>query len=267
MRPRILSVIQNWRRPANVARILDAIRSQTIPSTLALVECGEPSYQVPPDVAQKADLVLRVERQNLGPCCRLLPSLLMPDHEFTFWWLDDFLPGPECLASYLPFCDALRAHEWATLGQDGRRFGAEREIVRRRTRAAHDRPSPVDVVVSAELCLTRLVPHAFEFWHRAAHACPDLSGFEDDLILCMGVRGAIGKPSGVFCPANEQESYRLHRLPSPDPLCGRADHDERRARFIRAAWPIMEAMQRERPSAQHPGESRDSGGSPLDHAG
>lgn len=242
MTPRILSVIQNWRRPDNVARIIDTVRSQTVPSTLALVECGEPGYTVPPDAAQRCDLVLRVERRNLGPSCRLLPPLMLPDHEFTFWWLDDFVPGPACLESFLPFCDSLRRREWSTLGQDGRRFDHERNIVRRRTRAEHDRPSAVDVVVSAEMCLTSLVPHAFEFWHRLAAQHPDLSAFEDDLILCLGVRSQTGRPSGVFCPTNEQESYRLLRLPSPHALCGRPDHDQERARFGRLAWPLMEAM-------------------------
>ncbi len=251
--PRILSVVQNWRRPENVARVVESIRAQTVPTALAIVDCGAPDHAVPPDAADKADVVLRVERQNLGPCCRLLPPLLLPDHESTFWWLDDFLPGPACLESFLPFCDSLRRREWSTLGQDGRRFDHERAIVRRRLRADHDRPSPADVVVSSELCLTSLVPHAFEFWHRLAAQHPDLSAFEDDLILCMGVRGVTGKPSGVFCPTDEQESYRLHRLPAPHPLSGRPDHDHERARFVRAAWPIMESTRHAGPTAEPEG--------------
>lgn len=238
----ILSVIQNWRRPDNVARVVDAIRSQSIPSKLAIVDCAiEPAYTLPPDVLAKADYVFRVERANLGPCCRFIPSMMVPQIPLTMFWLDDFLPGPKCLESFLRHSQPIFDGEYATLGQDGRRFGDDGVIVRRRLRAP-DGPVPADVIVSSELCLTRHVSHAIAFrdFLVGEYGADGISLFEDDLYLCLGIRRKIKIPSFVFAPRDESESGRAVQLPSPFALAGRPDHDTRRTEFVNKAmkWVI-----------------------------
>lgn len=234
----VLSVIQNWRRPANVARVVDAIRSQTVPSKLAIVDCAiEPEFTLPPDVLAKADYVFRVERANLGPCCRFIPSMMVPQIPLTMFWLDDFLPGNRCLESFMRYSQPIIDGEFATLGQDGRRVGDDGVIVRRRLKATSDWPVPADVIVSSELCLTGHVSHAISFrdFLVREYGSDGISLFEDDLYLCLGIRRKIKMPSFVFAPADELESGRAVQLPSPFALAGRPDHDTRRTEFINKA--------------------------------
>ena len=233
----VLSCIQNWRRPANVARVAEAVRQQTIPSFLALVDCAAGTeWQLPPDVTARADVVFTVAKENLGPCCRFLPSCVMPHIPLTMFWLDDFLPGSRCLASFLNHRDFLDGLNCSTIGQDGRTFDPDHAIVRKRARPSPDEPTFVDVVTSAELCLTRHVPFAIEFMHKLARDYGDsVSLDEDDLLLCLGIKLATGVGSLVFCPADEAESHRVTRLPAPHALSARPDHDARRKRFIELA--------------------------------
>ena len=239
----VLSVIQNWRRPGNVARIVDAIRSQSIPSRLAIVDCAiGVEYALPPDVLAKADYVFRVDRANLGPCCRFIPSLMIPDIPFTMFWLDDFLPGPECLASFMRWKSSLSKCEAATIGQDGRLFASDGTIIRRRMFAKPGEFELSDVIVSSELCRTEHVAHAITFRNDmvAEYGAQEISLFEDDLYLCLGVRRWLrGVKSAVFTPANAEESHRAERLPDNDGLASRPDHDARRADFVRKALPLL----------------------------
>ncbi len=233
----VLSVVQNWKRPANVARVVDAIRSQSVASKLAIVDCAiEPEYALPPDVLAKADYVFCVERANLGPCCRFIPSLMIPQIPLTMFWLDDFLPGPRCLESFLRHRNVIELSDFSTLGQDGRRFDAGLSIIRRRT-LAHDGLTFVDVVVSSELCLTRNVARALTFRNLLVdeYGADAISLDEDDLYLCLGIRRFLKSPSAVFAPRTPDESGRAVRLPSPFALSAREDHDARRAGFVRKA--------------------------------
>lgn len=237
MSDEILSVVQNWRRPANVARVIDAIRSQSVPSKLAVVECAlEPKFTLPPDVLAKADYVFRVERANLGPCCRFIPSMMIPQIPLTMFWLDDFLPGPKCLEAFMRHRSRLEDLKAATIGQDGRIFYDNKlGIVRKRVSAPASGMLPVHVVVSSELCLTRNVSFATAFRDQLIHknlGVESLSLFEDDLFLCCGISWGTNCRSEVFSPSTPDESYRAHRLPSNDALSARPDHDAKRNSMI-----------------------------------
>lgn len=233
----VLSVVQNWRRPANVAAVVDAIRSQSIPSKLAIVDCGLDSYALPPDVLAKADYVFRVDRANLGPCCRFIPSMMIPQIPLTMFWLDDFLPGHRCLESFLRHRDLLLRREAATIGQDGRVFADDCTIIRRRQYAEAGQTVESDVIVSTELCLTREVHNAIRFrdFMVDEYGADRISLFEDDLYLCMGIRRSMGVRSRVFTPQDEAESHRAGRLSSAHALASRPDHDARRKEFVEMA--------------------------------
>ncbi len=231
----VLSVIQNWRRPANVARVVDAIRSQSVESKLAIVDCGLDGYVLPPDVLDKADYVFRVDKANLGPCCRFIPSMMLPQIPFTMFWLDDFLPGPRCLESFLKFRETIHNGHIATLGQDGRVFRENLSgIVRKRVSAPAGKLVSVDVVVSSELCLTRNVSNAIRLRDRVvAENIPEsVSLFEDDLFLCQGISNAIRRSSKVFSPSTPEESHRIQRLASNDALSSRPYHDDLRNAMV-----------------------------------
>lgn len=238
MADEVLSVVQNWKRPANVARVVDAIRSQSIPSKLAIVECAlAPEFALPPDVLAKADYVFRVERENLGPCCRFIAPMMVPQIPLTMFWLDDFLPGDRCLEAYLRHRLRLETLKAATIGQDGRLFYDNLEgIVRKRSSGpAEGGTLPVDVIVSSELCLTRNVSFALSFRDELIHkyGIGSLSLFEDDLFLCCGIRWGIGRGPEIFSPATPDESQRAKRLASNDALCARPDHDAKRNAMVR----------------------------------
>ena len=240
----VLSVVQNWRRPANVAAVVDAIRSQTVPSKLAIVDCGLDGYALPPDVLAKADYVFRVDRANLGPCCRFIPSMMIPQIPLTMFWLDDFLPGPRCLESFLAFSDTLFRRDAATIGQDGRLFADDCTIIRRRQYAEAGKAVESDVIVSSELCLTREVHNAIRFrdFMVDEYGADQISLFEDDLYLCLGIRRSIGVRSRVFTPQDESESHRATRLSSAHALASRPDHDTRRKEFVEMAMRFMPSL-------------------------
>lgn len=232
----VLSVVQNWRRPANVARVVDAIRSQSVPSRLAIVDCAAGTeYAVPPAVLARADDVFMVGPQNLGPCCRFIPSMMIPQVPLTMFWLDDFLPGSECLASFLANRHWLENHKVATLGQDGRVFASDGSIIRRRMYADVGTIKAADVIVSSELCLTREVHNAIKLRDDMVdeYGADDLSLFEDDLFLCLGIRRHHKCRSAIFTPQSDSQSHRWQRLPANDALASRPDHDARRVEFIR----------------------------------
>jgi len=232
----VLSVVQNWRRPANVARIVEAIRSQSVPSRLAIVDCAfGTEYTLPPDVLRQADDVFIIGPNNLSPCCRFIPSTMIPEVPLTMFWLDDFLPGPQCLESFLRHRELLENGEASTLGQDGRIFADDSSIVRRRMHVEPDCVRAADVIVSSELCLTRNVSRAIRFRDDMVneYGAENLSLFEDDLWLCLGIRRSLKCRSAVFPTLDVLESCRWQRLPAPHALASRPDHDARRADLVR----------------------------------
>lgn len=244
VRDKILAVLMNWRRPNNIKPIIESYRMQSAHiDRIALVDCAiEEQYQVPENVRKLADICFTVD-SNLGPCCRFIPPALMTEYKYTFFGVDDHVPGRRHV-EYLRTCADALGDAVATIGCDGRIF-RDGQILRRnaaslrkRSNLPSDQAMPVDVITSSELMPTRHLPHALAFRERLIRDCGSgISAFEDDLFLCLGITHALPWTRCFVVPSSDdpETCWRSVRLPAPHALSARVDHDKWRNDFIRKA--------------------------------
>jgi hypothetical protein len=222
-----LAVVINWRRPVNTPQVIKAIRAQTVPLHICLIECAYGTeWECQP---QEVDTTIRISPTNFGPCSRFIAPLMLPKFEFVFFFVDDHLPGPKFAEFMLNCAKMSQSFGYATIGQQGRNVHEKMLMPTRITRA------PVDCVVTSELVRTSDVPYALEFRSDLLKANPRVSTFEDDLILCMGIQRAKGVPSRVYSPSEPEETWNLQLLNAPHALCGRVNHMQLRNEFVKTA--------------------------------
>lgn len=119
MNEEILCVITNWRRPHTILKIVEALRVQTVPVRIAIVECSPGThFALPADVLALADVAFTIDHA-IGPLARLMPLLMLPEHEYTYYAPDDMIPGPLALEWMRNTAVSLRG-EFAAVGQQGR---------------------------------------------------------------------------------------------------------------------------------------------------
>lgn len=228
-----LAVINSFRRPQNIPAVIAALRSQSVPPThIALVDNGSREFSAE-FCAADVDTYIRVEKTNVGPCSRFIAPLMLCQFEFTLFCVDDHLPQERHLEQLLETADEL--DDWATLGMQGRR--ALGSTLSKRRIFAPEVPVPCDVVVTSELCRTSDIPAALVFRSDLLRENPNVSLFEDDMILCMGIQRARKVPSYV-ATAPEGTRWDGKRLPAPHALCGRPNHRELRDEFVRTALKV-----------------------------
>lgn len=252
-KPEVLATVVNYRRPGNIPIVLKALRAQSVPLHVSLVECSpDTEFALPLDFHKQADSYFAIQH-NLGPCSRFLPPLMLTGFDYTYFQVDDFAPGCQYVEHLLRTADALRG-EFATIGQEGRNVGfyqakgrSQRQFGLCHERICDDGESPVtcDVVTTSELCRTAYMVHAIEFRndmierHGIRIEGDDETGvslFEDDLILCFGIQRQTGWPSyATTRPIGDNRSWKARRLPAPYALCARENHHELRDRFVRQA--------------------------------
>lgn len=257
MTPDTLAVVVNWRRPANIPIILASLRRQSRPVFIALVDnnADGTEFATPPSTRADADVVFAVGPRNLGPCCRFLPPLAMPEFKWTFFAVDDHVPGDRHVEYLHQF--ASTHHHAVCVGQDGRIVLPDGTLSRRRTRMHPSDLVRVDVITTSEIASTRRVVAATSFRSRMLELFgSEFPDTEDDLIFNFG---AVNYHLNHYCaitpaPPSDAESWRGGgRLPSPHALCSREDHRERRDRFVRQAIDIG-WRSRANPAAVHVGE-------------
>lgn len=221
-----LAVVVNWRRPHNTPLVIEAIRNQTVPLHICLIECA---YGTEWECKAEADTVIRISPTNFGPCSRFIPPLMMPQFEHTLFFVDDHLPGPK-FAEHMLLCASIsELYGYATIGQQGRNV-KNGELSGRRIFGAD-----CDCIVTSELVRTSDVPHALQFRSDLLAVNNSVSTFEDDLILCMGIQRAKGVPSRAFNAPDSESSWNYKRLDAPHALCARPNHRELRNKFVQAA--------------------------------
>lgn len=238
MTPKILSVLINWRRPLNITPILQAYREQTVPSYIALVECApRTEFEAPPEARSLADIVFSVS-ENLGPCSRFIPPLAIANYEYTFFGVDDHIPGPRHLEHLLASA-SRHGNRFASIGQDGRCV-VDGELRKNRIRVGDDGEDLcADVIVSSELVQTKHIPYIINFRQRMIDVFRfDVPEFEDDLFLGCGIQLATGFPSIVTSIPSKEESWKKRQLHAPNALCARPEHYEVRQRFLDMATKI-----------------------------
>lgn len=221
-------VVINWKRPANVAAIVQALRDQTTPCTITICDCHDsPAFEPPPEALEAADRVYRWEH-NFGSFNRFVP-LGAYDHRYTFFLDDDMLPGRRCVEHFLGCAADLQA--FGALGQVGRIVDADGTY--RSGNIARGRGfTRVDVLVRALFVPTACLVHALQA--RAVLGADQEP--EDDIVLAV----ALAMYDGLACyltPADPDPStlVNMRELPSPYALSDRPTHQQARSQLTRRA--------------------------------
>lgn len=227
-------VVVHYRRPQNVPRLLAALRQQTVPVRINLVDIHpEPKDDLAPETLALADEVFRW-KTNHGGFNRFIASLAY-SAEYTLFLDDDLVPGHRCVEHLLRHARRIESRSKTPLlgaiGQLGRRFAQGRY-------SSHDVPrlarriTPVDCLVRGYLVPTRNLAHiASVRWQEPQLFYPGMG--EDDLVLALAL-----KQAGLLqflTPANRDRATRMdaENLPEPHALSHRGNHLKKRDFFVR----------------------------------
>lgn len=110
-------VAAHFKRPANMPKILAALREQTVPVTCTLTDAGDGETD-PGDVCDRWDRVFAMA--PMGAWERLAIAGAY-SHEYTLFLDDDVLPSPTFVETLLKAAEALNGR-FSVLGFHGRRY-------------------------------------------------------------------------------------------------------------------------------------------------
>lgn len=249
------AVIINWKRPHNVAQIVQALRKQSVPCTITVCDCHDS-----PEFALSAKTLSGVDRvyswtNNLGSFSRFVP-IGAYDHEYTFFIDDDMLPGVRCIEHFLAWAEYLRA--FGALGQLGRLLGADGAYRSKGVARSLDF-TEVDILIRSYFIKTSyltLVPQV-----RAL--LKEFNDPEEDILLSVGLALHTGLPC-YLTPVDPDPEARvnLRELDTSHARAHRPHHFQTRSRLIKNAMGLGWKPVKSRPGAE---PAHDQGG--LDQTG
>lgn len=222
-------VVINWKRPENVAAVVQALRDQTAPCTITICDCHDsPEFELPMQARLAADRVYRWEH-NLGSFNRYVP-LGAYDHRYTFFFDDDMLPGRRCVEHFLACATDLQA--FGGLGQIGRIVDPDGTYRSGEDVARGRGFTEVDIIVRALFVPTSCLVHA----PQARALLQPGKDPEDDILMAVG----LAMYAGLGCyltPLDPDPAtlVNMRELPSPYALSSRPTHDQSRSRLTRRA--------------------------------
>jgi len=259
----VLAVLTNYARPQNLPQIVRALRRQTHPVKIVIVD-NSPAKTASEDgdqhdltrIRKSVDDIWRFE-QNAGPPCRFAPAFMQHDCSHILFLDDDMLPGFHAVEHLVNTATQLK-NEFATLGEFGRRFhGGNRSYMQgfhgrgewryvcRNVKRGHE-PTPVDMTCCAHFVRADMMQHVLSFkWDMIhKHGCDeDLDGDrrgwwrEDDMLLSLGIQQGTGLKS-YLTPMPRRRvrmSLRQRMLAAPHAHSSRPHHLQDRTRFIHLA--------------------------------
>jgi glycosyltransferase involved in cell wall biosynthesis len=230
-------VLVNWRRPENVAIILDALHKQTVPfDKIVLVDNGaQDGYAVSKEALKLVTDHWIFPDSGLGPPCRFAPALIDYRPKYTLFIDDDMLPGPKAHAHLISTAARLNDN-FATIGEIGRIYEHDdatdqliykvRDVNRKLTA-----PTIVHLTCRAHFVKTIDVKHAI--WLRdellrttgQPPAGEDDWTRHDDILLCHGIQERARKYSFLTTKQIDQEiNLVLAKLPDHHAMSHRAGH-------------------------------------------
>ena len=223
--PQVEAVVISWRRPGNIARIVAALRRQSVPVVVTVVDAADAEHRLPAEVAAGADRVFRLPA-NLGPYNRYALTFAY-DCEFTYFTDDDCQPGERLVEHFLETARGPAA--WSVLGQVGRRLQPDGSYAAIGVPRG-DAPTAVDVVVKAYFVRTADLVEVDRFRRELGLGLPLR---EDDLLLATALQRATGRPC-LLTPASgdPETSITREHLPEDGALSGSADHVRLREAFL-----------------------------------
>jgi len=257
MNASVLAILTNYARPQNIPIIVSALRQQTHPVDIVIVDnsphcsCAM-SHVAAWDTSQIMD-VWRFTK-NAGPPCRFAPALMQHDHSHVLFIDDDLVPGAHAVEHLIKTAE-LFDNEFATLGEIGRRVhGGNRDYMASRGRGewrycTHNIrrrtwPFPVDITCRVHFVRADCVRHVLSMkWDILQHFGDDTAqegdrrGWwrEDDILLCTSIQRATGFASYLTPVADRNTYLRRRDLPAPGAHSSRTYHKTDRSRCVRMA--------------------------------
>lgn len=235
-------VVINYRRPANVARILRALREQSELVRVTLVDASIEGRPLTEPDSLLADRVFKLSK-NYGGFNRYLAADRF-DCSYTFFIDDDILPGRSAVKSFLQWAEGHR--DFGVLGQNGRVLRNNTYTFKPVRAQMHLRE--VDFVVMGYFVRRQVLDALFAWKEYLGLA--ELR--EDDFLLCSAAHW-VGLKVGVTPCATVEEKMDFEVLPEPFALGKQKDHLTQRRSFIhmlqRHQWKSMEVKRRDHASA------------------
>ena len=233
----VLAVVTNYKRPENVGKIVAALRNQTVPPTVVVVDnapAGLKSFCI------NADDVWRFT-ENHGPPCRWAPALMDLDHKYTLFLDDDLLPGPRAVEACLQAADELN-DMFATLGVIGRRFTRDTKLGygyrRHNVSRCIGRMRCVDVTCRAHFIVTDRLVKTLDLrnalFDQVEYCDIDSLRIHDDILLCQSLQlGKRGYRSYLLRQSSDpEESLCMKNLPAGKGVSSNPNHAADRTRLI-----------------------------------
>lgn len=239
---RVLIVLINYNRPANMSGVIGAWRAQSLPPATLVVVDNSPAERdmsevYPSPIFSGADDVWRM-RTNLGCPCRFAPAIALWEHDYVLFADDDLLPGSKALENVVAVADQLEG-KFSTIGQLGRLFELQKPEPYNPRRSPTRGPHPVecDLTCRVHLFRSKFAHHAIELRNDLRETVPShLLHVHDDLLLCLGIQRASEYPSYVI-PATDDSDKLLIKTDKDDRkgLWRRPGHFQERSQMVRAA--------------------------------
>lgn len=223
-------VITNWKRPSNVAEMVRALKSQSVPCTITICDC-HPSAEFALD-EQTLSTVDRLYRwqQNWGGYNRYVPAGAY-DHPFTFFLDDDMLPGERCVEHFL--AHAARLESFGVLGQLGRIISPD-NVYRWADVNRSGEFIETDFVVRGYFVRTENLHYIQQFRWKMGLLGEAI--FEDDMLLCASLRACAGL-SCYLTPSDDEPETLVNKLNLDEAfaISARDEHLPNRTGFLRRA--------------------------------
>lgn len=205
-------VIINWRRPANVTKILDALKAQSHPCTITVCDCAEQGFHLPPETLVKIDN--RYCFGNHGAFNRYIPAFNY-SHDYTLFLDDDLLPGPRVIEHFVRWSQQKPD---ALLGHYGRGIPSHYNC---NVPPRGSEFKKVDLLIRAYWVKTSFLPSILQFKQQVGKSIR-----HDDMMLAWASH-TYSKAGVWLTPKGSQDEGFLD-LPEPHSLCQQPDHYQSR---------------------------------------
>ncbi len=248
--PKVRVVVTNYRRPHNVAGILQAFRKQTYPIELVVVDNSGLVDSYTPLFKDLADDVITFN-DNAGPASRFIGGVYT-DAKYILFQDDDISPAKGVVEGFVRVCEEEGDHV-GVMGWLGRIMEWEKVLTgsgfdwrlnnysKCNVNSKPKYNEPIDFTVRGMFVRSDILWAYHKFKQELRREFPVICEqwlLHDDIMLSVAVRCETDrsvllrkKLGGHFTPASD-------KMPSNNSFSGRHDHANDRSQFIRACYSL-----------------------------
>lgn len=228
-RPSVECVIVNWKRKNNIPLIVEAMRSQSVPCTVTVIDNASDDIDaVDEGVSRSVEKYFRIKEHPYGPFIRFMCGNFYGSN-YLYFCDDDLAPGPRCLEHFLNHVET--DNSIGVLGQLGRIITGNKYLIKDAPRGRQTF-TEIDICIRAyfvkSLVLTNIKDISEQIFLKRKN---DLF-WHDDMLLSAACR--IAKKNLAVTPLEEELETIINykELPSPHALSANPGRSEART----TAW-------------------------------